>query len=442
MYTKFIFSKAIPFLFCLVFTHYSNAQFSVTEVGTLPERVSNNAVCEGFVNGVPYLFSFAGIDSTKVYSGIHLKSYRYNIETGESERIADLPDSLGKIGVAASRIGNIIYIAGGYNVFANSSEKTTRKMHRYDINANEFLSDAKQIPVPTDDHVQAVWRDSLIYLITGWNDTKNIPDVQIYDPSQDEWMVGTPVPNLDTYKSFGASGVIAGDTIYYFGGARSSGNFGIQNKLRIGVINPENPTDITWSITTPALLVNGYRMAATTVGNELHWIGGSNKTYNFNAIAYDGSGSVAPNKRDLYLTTQDLEWNEKSPIEVPMDLRGIADISTTVKYLAGGIIDNREVTNKVYRLEWKDPILSSEGTSEIDIRIAPNPFHKTLQITTSTLEESIQQIILYDRIGNRVLNDFPGKNKVMYPLENIPSGVYYLHIKIGNTWVVESVIKH
>ena len=82
----------------------ANAQFVVTEVGTLPESVSNNAVCEGFIDGVPYLFSFTGIDSTKIFSGIHLKSYRYNIETGESERIADVPDSLGKIAAAASRI--------------------------------------------------------------------------------------------------------------------------------------------------------------------------------------------------------------------------------------------------------------------------------------------------------------------------------------------------
>jgi len=41
------------------------AQLSVTEVGFLPEPVSNNAQCEGFVNGVPYLYSFGGIDITK-----------------------------------------------------------------------------------------------------------------------------------------------------------------------------------------------------------------------------------------------------------------------------------------------------------------------------------------------------------------------------------------
>ena len=104
-------------LFSLALIPISKGQFVVSEVGNLPDRVSNNAVCEGFIDGLPYVFSFGGIDSTKIYSGIHLKSYRFNVATAESERIADLPDNLGKIAAAASRIGNIIYIAGGYNVF-------------------------------------------------------------------------------------------------------------------------------------------------------------------------------------------------------------------------------------------------------------------------------------------------------------------------------------
>jgi len=49
------------------------AQLTVTEVGVLPEPVSNNAVCEGFVDGVPYVYSFAGIDNSKAFDGIHLQ---------------------------------------------------------------------------------------------------------------------------------------------------------------------------------------------------------------------------------------------------------------------------------------------------------------------------------------------------------------------------------
>ncbi len=417
------------------------AQLTVSEVGTLPDRVSNNAVCEGFIDGVPYLFSFAGIDSTKIHSGIHLKSYRYNIETGVSERIPDLPDDLGKIGVAASRIGNIIYIAGGYNVFANGTEKTTQKMHRYDIENDQYLTDAADIPVPTDDHVQAVWRDSLIYLITGWNDSENIPDVQIYDPSTNEWSMGTSVPNLNTYKSFGASGVIVNDKIYYFGGARSSGNFGIQNNLRIGIINPNEPTEIDWQIVIPDFLVNGYRMAATTVNGDMHWIGGSNNTYNFNGIAYDGSGPVAPSKRDLYISDADLLWKENSPIEVPMDLRGIANISTTTKYIAGGMIDNQEVTNKVYKLEWQDPNSIEKVEYRHQISIGPMPFEDILNINSKVANQKIQQIDCFDINGKLIFTKYPNHDFIQIETENLRNGSYILRIKLEGKTFSKKIIK-
>jgi len=267
---------------------YQNfAQLTITEIGTLPEPVANSAVCEGFIDGVPYLYSFAGIDSTKLYSGTHLHSYRINLETGESEQIADLPGDQGLLGTAASRIGNIIYIIGGYTANSNGSEVSSRKVRRYDIENNIFLADAADLLVATDDHVQAVWRDSLLYVVTGWSNSSNIRFTQIYDPTTDSWSNVTFLPNDVRYLSFGASGAIVNDTIYYFGGARSEGQFGIQNGLRKGVINPSNPTEIEWSISEPGNDINGYRMAATTIADEVHWIGGSNNTYNFDGIAYD-----------------------------------------------------------------------------------------------------------------------------------------------------------
>lgn len=417
-----------------------NAQFVATEVGTLPEKVSNNAVCEGFIDGSPYLFSFGGIDSTKIYSGIHLRSFRYNIETGQSETIPDLPDDLGKIAAGASRVGDIIYIAGGYNVFANSSESSTNKMHRYDILNNQYLSDAKDIPIPTDDHVQAVWRDSLIYLITGWNDTANIPNVQIYNPSSDEWSMGTNVPNIDSYKSFGASGVIYEDVIYYFGGARSSAGFNIQNNLRIGIINPSSPTEIEWSIQIPDLLTNGYRMAATSVNDELHWLGGSNKTYNFNGVAYDGSGTVSPSNRDLFLTPTELEWNQKS-IQIPMDLRGIADVSNTVKYIAGGMLENREVTDKVYRLEWQDPTATINVDNTINVKIGPNPFQNVLTIEMRNQDQKIDQVIGFDMTGNTIFSDFPHASRFQKNTDQMAAGIYYIQLKIGDQTIYKKVIR-
>ena len=69
-------------------------------------------------------------------------------------------------------------------------------------------------------------------------------DVQIYDPTQDNWQNGTSVPNTNDYRVFGSQAVIVEDVIYYYGGASMGSNFPALSILRIGLIDPNNPTDI------------------------------------------------------------------------------------------------------------------------------------------------------------------------------------------------------
>jgi len=324
----------------------------ITVLKELPEPITNNAVSEGYIEGKPYVFSFGGLDSTKQYSGIHLRSYKLDVTNNTWQQIANLPDTLGKIASAASRINNTIYILGGYHVFSDHTEKSSNKVHRYDILKNQFLEDGASIPVPIDDHVQAVWRDSLIYVITGWSDKENVPNVQIYNPETNFWAIGTAVPDNHTYKSFGASGTIIGDTIFYFGGASMGKHYPIQNSLRKGIINANDPTQIKWSQQVIDSSIVGYRMAATSINKTPHWLGGSTTTYNFNAIAYDGSGGVIPSNSHLYLSNNKL--NTTILKNLPMDLRGIAEINDSTKILVGGILKNQKVSNNVYQLEWKE----------------------------------------------------------------------------------------
>ena len=328
----------------------SPKNWKVQLLKNLPEAITNNAVSEGFIDGKHYAFTFAGLDSTKEYTGIHLRSYKYDIDREVWERIADLPDSLGKIASAASRIKDTIYIIGGYHVFKDHSERSSNKVHRYDVVNNRFLEDGIPIPTPIDDQVQAVWRDKLIYVVTGWSDKENMPNVQIYDPKKNSWSQGTQVPNNHTYKSFGASGTIIGDTIFYFGGASMGKHYPIQNILRKGIINSKNPTEIEWSHAILDSTIVGYRMAATSVNNAPHWIGGSTITYNYNPIAYNGSGGVNSSNRDLFYKNGEFKQNFSN--KFPMDLRGIAEINDSTKIIVGGIEENQRVSNKVYLLKW------------------------------------------------------------------------------------------
>lgn len=436
--------KKFTFIFVFLFSlHSIMAQLHLTEVGTLPVSVANNAVVEGYIDGTPYLFSFGGIDSTKSHAGIHLKSFRYNIETGETLQLPDLPDDMGKIACAASRIGNIIYISGGYHVFSSGSELSSAKMHRYDIINNVFLEDAPDIPKSTDDHVQVVWRDSLIYLITGWSDFTNIPNVQIYNPTTNSWTDGTFLPNNNNYKSFGASGVIFNDTIYYYGGVSSGAGFPIQNQLRKGIINPDNSTQIEWSISTPDPTIRGYRMAATVVNNQLHWVGGSTVAYNFDGIAYNGSGGVPPSNRDLFTDVDNVEWRSNIVEGLPMDLRGIAEISDTVKYLAGGMLAGQSVSNKVFRLEWNTEMVNDikRIEKEGDFAVFPNPFEDKIRIRA--LQEGLmpEQIVLYDARGRMVKMVEAAGTEALFSTSTLPSGVYFLKIRTRLNIYIEQMIK-
>ncbi len=374
--------------------------WTVTEVASLPEPVSNNAVCEGFSSEGSFIYSFAGIDSTLLSSGIHLKSWRVNTSTLQVEELDNLPDTLGKIAAAASRIGNIIYIIGGYHILPNGNEISSNRVHRFDITQNQFITDGTEIPVPIDDQVQAVYQDSLIFVVTGWSNNGNVPNVQIYNAYLDSWSVGEPVPNNNNYKCFGASGEILGDTLYYFGGAGGF-NFAAQTELRKGFINPQNPEHITWSEAEPEPIISGYRAAACTTSEAVHWLGGSTVTYNFNAVAYNGSGQVQPINRTVFYHPTSGDWGNETDLLLPMDLRGVANTSTTKKYLIGGIGPKGTVLSTVLELNYQGTLSTHENSINETANLFPNPSNgiiRSFKSGTIRLFNSYSQLVATENL--------------------------------------------
>jgi len=373
----------------------TSQNWRVEQISTMPFETSNNAVTQAFIAGSPYIYSFTGIDNTKSYSGIHLKAMCYNVFTGASIQLADVPDTLGKIAAGASTIGDIIYIVGGYHVFEDGHEVSSNKVHRYQVSSNTYLSDAASLPVAIDDHVQAVWRDSLLYVITGWSNTTNVPDVQIYNPIEDVWYSGTPVPNTSIYKSFGASGVIVGDTIYYLGGASSSINFPAQKHLIKGFINSENPLEITWSST----LLNQpiYRGTSALVNNVPHWFGGSEVTYNYDGLAYSNGQGVSPSQNILSYSNQ--IDTVSSQINLPMDLRGIAKVNDNSFYILGGMNQGQQVSNAVLKISQVFSIGVEERNELQQQLFYPNP-SKGLVYTNSLLKEIEVFNVSGQKVGN------------------------------------------
>ena len=418
----------------------SQTGWTWTELNSMPERISNNAVTEGVDgSGNVNVYSFSGIDSTKLYTGINLKSYRYNVTTQVWDTIAPLQDVQGKIAAGASTVKNKIYIIGGYHVNANGSEVSSAKVHVYDPVTNAYLPDGADIPVAIDDQVQAVWRDSLIYVVTGWSNNNNVPDVQIYDPANDNWLVGTPTPNVNQYKMFGASGVIIGDTIYYNGGVTSGFSFVATSFLRMGVIDPVDPTIITWSQLQDNPGGKGYRMAAAKYNNRCFWIGGAGTAYNYDGIAYDGSGGVEPHSRILTYQKYWNMWFEGlgSPYGI-MDLRGIAQVSPTSWIICGGMESGQQVTNRSFLLEF-DPQVGGVGDNLTEkIILYPNPSSDYISLKGDFMNSSYT---VFSITGEIALKGNLTKNVI--DISTLANGIYQLEVN-GKEKIIkgEFIVSH
>jgi len=342
---------------------FSQTAWTWTQKADMPFPIANNAVTQGEMGGNQYVFSFGGIDTTKIYSGINKRAFRYDVTNDVWDEIDTLPVVLPLIASSANTVKNKIYILGGYHVLSNGNETSSDEVIIYDPETDTYEPNGTAIPVSIDDQSQCVWRDSLIYVITGWSNFGNVPDVQIYNPALDSWSEGTDISTDNTFRAFGSSGFIIGDTIFYHGGASMGLNFPARDELRKGIIDPNDPTQITWTLEESAPKTN-YRSACLSHGNNIFWVGGSETSYNYNGVAYNGTGGVEPTYAIARYDALNQNWYEGdgSPYGI-MDLRGNGQVSATSWIVCGGMEDGQIVSDQTYLLEY-DPIVGSINENE------------------------------------------------------------------------------
>ena len=425
--------KTVYFFWLFFVSVNTLAQYTTLELEPIPSPVSNNAVTEFLNQTEKIVYSFGGIDSSKHASGIHNNCFKYNATFDTWTTLPDLPTSPTRIAAGASTINDTIYIIGGYHVFANGNEQSSNLVHRFHASADTFLTNGTPIPLAIDDHVQAVYKDSLIFIVTGWSHTSNVPNVQIYNPHLDSWLTGTPVPNSHDYKSFGASGTIIGDTLYYFGGARMGGNFPIQNQLRKGYINPNDVTELTWSIDTINPDLFGYRMAVSSYENTIRWVGGSNATYNYNGIGYAGGIPVEPNRRILTFYPLTNSWDTISIPEINMDLRGIANFGCQM-ILVGGMDANQKVSSKTIQIDCL-PNSAKERKHKTTVQLYPNPTSSVLQLPYSGKS---YEWVIYNTSGKRISYGLTNGNPIN--IQTIPNGMYFIHLQTNDQPIIQKLI--
>jgi len=401
------------FVSLLLFSNslFGQLELEYIELADVPEAISNQAIAAFESDNGIRVASFGGIDATKEYDGIHNRCHMYLGAANFWVPISDLPDERGRIANGASVVNNNVIVIGGYEVFPNGSEQSLADVDIFDIELVSFSS-GTDIPVPIDDHVQAVYRDSLIYIVSGWSDTGNVPDVQIYDPANDLWQVGTSVPNNNLYKGFGLAGEIIGDTLYYIGGADFSF---LPNQLRKGFIHPEDPTIIDWSIEENDL-ARVYRPGVSTWQNKVLWFGGSYDSYNYDGISYaDNSGVDASTDLTIYDPDTGALQRMENVLPPLMDLRGVAKISENEFIICGGMMENQEVSNKTYRIT----ISELDTSIEKPAILFPNPVHNELTIANFNFES---EYIIKDVQGKAMTLTVKPRTQI----SALPKGTYML----------------
>ena len=421
-----------------VFTFNLNAQFSLSPLAELPETTTNGAVESAEINGNTYVYYWAGIDNSLIYSGINRRGFRYSVTDDLWENLPDLPDELAKIAFSATRIGEIIYLIGGYSVDETGNEISSTKVHRFSIVQNAFIEDGSALITPIDDHIQFSKNDSLIYVIAGWSNSGNTGIVQVYNSNSNTWQLANNLPSVGGYTSFGAAGTLRGDTIYYFGGASDGFNFPSTNRLRKGYIHPENPLQIDWQTSIPNPSFKKYRAAGILINNQPCFIGGSSISYNYDGISYANSIAVFPSE-DAYLMT-DTGIAQISIPGLPMDVRAFASISENEWIIVGGLIAGPAATSTVWKLTYEDPSSIKALTSQV--QVYPNPASDLIHIRAA---KNIETLEFYNSKLTRLSQEFTNKSaNHALTVASLPDGISFLKITFvdGSTEFKKVFILH
>lgn len=320
--------------------------YSCSEKMSLPEPVTNQASAVLQKNNSPVIYTFFGLDNTKKWSGVHNKVFSLDLKSGKSSTIGHVPDPHGRLAACASVIKNQAYVVRGYAVFGNGKEKSSKYLFIFNP-ATETFTKGADLPVPIDDQIQAVWRDSLLYVISGWYDSTNVRTVQVYNASINQWNLATPLPDDKEAAVFGGSGTIVGDTIYMLGGAMFDKFYPPSQNYFKGVINPKNPLEITWINAGKFPGEFRYRSAAFSKANVIYFFGGSNETYNYSGISYQEQKPVEPNNTVLVYNILTGRLMNKPASSRVMDLRNIVRAGNDKFYLVGGMGAGQQVRAEI-----------------------------------------------------------------------------------------------
>jgi len=340
-----------PLLFSLLFfLNADDDNLQTIRHSKLPQPVSNNAVAEITIGGEHHFFSFMGLKPGKTYKDITLDSYQMELSDSRWAKIPPVPGKKGRLAGTAVGLGGYVYIFGGYTVAKDHSEKSIPDVDRYNPVTQKYKA-MEPMPVPVDDAVSLLYKDRYIYLISGWHNTGNVELVQVYDTDKNEWFRATPYPGTPV---FGHSGGIVEGTMIITDGVKKvwknekEYTFKMSAESYKGVIDADDPSVIHWDEMPNHPGSARYRMASTGSSRlgAVIFAGGSDNSYNYNGIGYNGEPSQPSNKVFAWNIADD-HWQEIGTTEIAtMDHRSLLE-SNEQFYILGGMQKGQKVSADV-----------------------------------------------------------------------------------------------
>lgn len=319
------------------------------DVPDLPAPFTNNAVASGRTSLGWTLFSALGVDSTKRWSGIVRRAFSWTPGATQWSELPPVPGRVGRLAANAVVVRGRLFVFGGYSVDSAGTEVSHASVDIYDPSASRWTAGAP-IPIAVDDMVAGTYRDSLVFLVSGWHNTDNVSNVQVYDVISDRWAQATPFPGVAV---FGGSGEIANGTIVIVDGARRASG-GVRYVLApqswTGTIDPLDATRIEWRALPPHPGPVRYRAAAAPCGALVVIAGGTDNPYNYDGIGYDGRPSVPLATVIAFDTRQGIWRDLAAPPRATMDHRALA-IDSTRGFVVGGMREGQRVAADV--VEWR-----------------------------------------------------------------------------------------
>lgn len=366
---------------------------AANHIGTYPDDSTN-------------IFVTGGADPAFALSAVHSK---YAFAGNSWSGAADLP--LPRIQLSGMTVNGKIYFIGGYTSGFTPGDNNDI----YDIATNTWSTGAP-MPVPSGDYAIGVYNDSLIYYIGGYSGSADLNTVQIYDTYTNTWTTGTD--KLGTATS-GLRGGINGNSIVVVGGYNQTLS-GEIDEAALGVIDPANPGNITWSALAP--------YPGGTVGR---FAGGSVYKSVFPLVIFaggdpDGAGVIT--LRDVWgydLSSGSWKIGTAKPT-------GVSNISNLVSIVANDslwmvAIGGYDGVVPTGVNEWLNlgsapapvgvPHLSGKST----VQISPNPFSNSMTVKGTSAEG---EIVIYELSGKEIFRQKATANETKIGTENFMPGFY------------------